>query len=381
MSHILLNDDDPFPLPTIDSGQYAETLKNIEHLLKTLFQAHWLLQPSAQRMERAAVFPPDWSPLQILMTLNDHLVALVQVSNRLHHDLIDQSLHYQLDPLFEAALTTLVPVTEVITDFSTNQAIDRAIWTLNQALQMFYTKFAAALQSGCYDKPLRNARKNRRSLTDYLNHLLDQYAKLLVVRIDLSYQSGSPCQRSYVMAKQHRLDFFKVRRWHPAFNYCLGYAWKLEYGLDRGFHYHVLLLYDGSQIKSDVAMAHALGQHWQMITQSNGIYYNCNHAALERYQHHPHNALGQVRYHDTVKLQALTQVIHYLTKPNRYIQILPQNPERFFGRSCCIQRAHPQVGRPRHYPRVVIPTDWPTETLFEWCDLDEGDDGGITTDV
>jgi hypothetical protein len=134
-------------------------------------------------------------------------------------------------------------------------------------------------------------------------------------------------------------------------------VWKLEYGIEKGLHLHLLFFFDGAKVREDITLAQQLGQLWLETTQGQGLVYNSNLTACKQFADSPDNALGMVSHDDRVKLQALTgKVVTYLTKLDEYVALCVPQGKRTFGHS---QVALPREGlarrgRPRKHPSVVI---------------------------
>lgn len=56
-------------------------------------------------------------------------------------------------------------------------------------------------------------------------------------------------------------------RSNKLFDNRVGYVWKLEYGIDKGFHYHMMI--------QDINIAKMIGEYWAaVITHYRGLYYS-----------------------------------------------------------------------------------------------------------
>lgn len=119
--------------------------------------------------------------------------------------------------------------------------------------------------------------RNRERLSNYLGDLIDHYSKLLFVRVDLAYLKD----------KQHKVNVWQfqqdvrellgfIQDGDRCFRDLEGYAWALEQGEDKGFHCHLLLIYNGSTRQKDYYLADQTIQRWQEITEGNGYGFNCN---------------------------------------------------------------------------------------------------------
>lgn len=194
----------------------------------------------------------------------------------------------------------------------------------------------------------RKSRDNYRRMRTLLEALLTCYSRLTVVRVDLGYTEWHAPYIDYETARQHRQQLSQQIQTHPMFQHLVGHVWKLEWGIKKGFHYHVLFFFNGHQVREDVAYGQQIGELWNyQITDGQGHYHNCNRNAGNIYQH---NALGVVDYHDQEKIRGLDFIARYLTKMDEYASIMVQ------GRTFQTSRL-PEIvssaGRPRHYPTHI----------------------------
>ncbi|SFH38397.1 YagK/YfjJ domain-containing protein [Modicisalibacter xianhensis] len=192
-----------------------------------------------------------------------------------------------------------------------------------------------------------NSRRNRKSMREWVNALFQKHAYLQVIRVDLGYRKDIATSVPYEMASTQRAKFCKYFHHELLFAHMVGYAWKLEWGVSRGFHYHFLFFFDASQVQNDVLRAQWIGEYWsQKITNGDGTYYSCNHNADTTYYY---NALGKMAYHDVNKRQGLEYIISYLTKPDEYAS-LAVSGRTFFHSRTPHSSGGPRPGRPRQYP-------------------------------
>lgn len=192
--------------------------------------------------------------------------------------------------------------------------------------------------------------KRSKSLDSYIDALFEKHSRLVVIRLDLSYESSvfhrkQNLQDSMLQVKQ---DWARMQRdLHKGvpIKELLGFACKLEYGASKGFHFHLLVFYDGATYRKDVALAKLLGEHWKnTVTTGSGRYFNCNNqAAKYRYP-----GVGVVSHLDTDIIKNLKdRVASYLTKVDYWVRFSPECGRAFF-RGNMPKLSSVKKGRPRN---------------------------------
>lgn len=206
---------------------------------------------------------------------------------------------------------------------------------------------------------LRSAAKNYSGLVDYIDSLFARYSRLLVLRVDFSYGKGrlnvedysQPSDRLDVLRivtgeiVEHRIELIDYLK-----NKCpelgmVGYVWKLEYGREKGHHYHMMFFLDGAKVRQDIVIAKLIGEHWSnVITQGRGVYYNCN-GNKDKYKY---CGVGMISHNEAEKLRNLKEkAAIYLTKADRYVSACMPDNRRSFGKGNSPKLGGRSVGRPR----------------------------------
>lgn len=227
------------------------------------------------------------------------------------------------------------------------------------------------------DNRRRGYRSNLASLRGYVSDLFARYSRLLVVRLDVGYRQGlslNPLMAQYHVVvstqpeygissphepslppsprvtigqiQQHREALLAFIRNTFGHKFC-GYAWKLEYGARKGYHFHVVLFFNGAHLCRDVAIGARIGDHWNsVITAGQGNYYNCN-ANRHRYRH---PCIGNLSWNSPALQQGMDYLCAYLMKPDLYARLELGPGQRTFGRGVSPLRGwadQPRRGRPR----------------------------------
>jgi len=190
----------------------------------------------------------------------------------------------------------------------------------------------------------RSSNKNYKELTKYVDALFKHHARLLVLRVDLSY-SKENSRTTQAQAKQDRKRLFENARSNKLFDDMVGYIWKLEHGPDKGFHYHMMFFYDGSKVREDVTLARRVGEYWSdVVTKGRGLYFNCN-ANKHAYKT---CGVGMINHTDEQLRKWLCRAVIYLTKTDLYMKL--QTVGRGMGKG-----NRPSQKDSRGRPRAISP--------------------------
>jgi hypothetical protein len=163
----------------------------------------------------------------------------------------------------------------------------------------------------------RSSNKNHKELTEYVDALFESYSRLLVLRVDLSY-SKENSKITQEQATRDRARLFENARSNKMFDDMVGCIWKLEHGPEKGFHYHVMMFFNGAKVREDITKAIQVGEYWtNVVTKGRGLYYNCNAAKL-RYKS---CGIGMVDHRDTQLREGLKKAVIYLTKTDLYMRL------------------------------------------------------------
>ena len=200
-----------------------------------------------------------------------------------------------------------------------------------------------ALYKKAVNEYQRASRKNHRSILDYIDSLFHSYAKILVIRIDLSYKLG--VNADLIRVRKDRGRLFLNAKSNKIFSNMIGFVWKLETGLYKGLHYHVVFFFDGSKVREDINIARRIGEYWVgQITNNEGLYFNCNRVK-NRYKN---CGIGMVSYCDEQKRAFLLDAVKYLTLTEKYLKPMNEDGFRCLGKGV-LKKKPEKLGRPRMY--------------------------------
>lgn len=167
---------------------------------------------------------------------------------------------------------------------------------------------------------LNKAVRNQRSMNRYIKVLLDQFHKLMVVRVDFTYKAECKDLITLETAQRHMAKLLRSRRSNKLFEHCVGYAWSLEYGERKGgYHFHCFFFFKGDKVQNHTFYGDQVGQCWMDVTSGFGNFFNCNRSRIK----YKRNGIGKVHYADEQKCANLIYAAGYLTKRQFFIVINP----------------------------------------------------------
>lgn len=204
----------------------------------------------------------------------------------------------------------------------------------------------------------RAVNQNRKSLVGLVDAVFRRHAKVLVVRLDLSYlksslmsldQQNQSCEDVVRHREKLLADVRKMFK-----GKLISYIWKMEYGPMRGYHYHTFFFLDGSQCMQDIVIAKMIGEHWaKVVTEGSGSYFNCN-ANKKSY---PALGIGMISYDDWGKINNLkNRSLEYVVKADYYVRALACVKIRTLGKGATPKPLAANIGRPRgrHKPEFGV---------------------------
>ena len=228
-------------------------------------------------------------------------------------------------------------------------------------------KLRQDLRSKDFRKIIENKKKaiskNKQSLLRYISDLFEYRSRLLVLRVDLGYSEIerlhkfrprrdkkiplSPPPKLKIFgeaAREHRVSLIKQLGKQFKKNF-IGYVWKLEYGTDKGFHYHMIFFLDGANCRQDITIAQSIGELWKNeIVQGDGVYWNLN-AEKKRFEKNNCVATGMISSNDRATRNNLERMATYLVKPDYFVRTALPNGARTLGKGG--KPTKNKTGRPR----------------------------------
>lgn len=166
--------------------------------------------------------------------------------------------------------------------------------------------------------------RNRASIQSYMRTIIKDHHKLLLVRVDLSYTKQRHGQIGFQDFYQHVQKLRQLLKdQHGCFAELKGYVLKLEQGKDKGFHAHLLFIYNGSKRQNDTFLGQAVIDKWREIVGEGAIGNNCNSVKhKQRYRQTGRLALGMLHRDDEQMINNVTVMLNYFASEDKYDQNL-----------------------------------------------------------
>jgi hypothetical protein len=162
--------------------------------------------------------------------------------------------------------------------------------------------------------------------TNKIDELRVNFPKLLILRLDLSMLKDQV--DSVKNVKQFKKSFEAyLKKIRSMKEEMIGYIWKLEYGKNKGYHYHTLFFLDGNKHQKDEILGDVFGKAWLEITQGKGSYYNCN-ASKYLYKR---LGIGMLHHDNLAGFSALKEIAVYFTKVDQFLFLPPGERGKTFG--------------------------------------------------
>lgn len=176
-----------------------------------------------------------------------------------------------------------------------------------------------------------------------INEVFANCSSVEVLRIDFSYKYPDA---EHVTAEKARSDlkrFLNNRRHNKSlFQYCLTYIWKLEWGPDKGYHFHLIFFYNGRYVCNDSYWSNQLCKYWEEITKGIGQSHDCNRDK-DRYIR---RGIGTITRKNDAKRKILVEdVVGYLTKTDQCLRVKKLGRDRCYGKGKPPKKSN--AGRPR----------------------------------
>lgn len=215
-----------------------------------------------------------------------------------------------------------------------DKSLDDFVCKLNVAIEDVRAYLASSQYKRDVNNYTRSSRKNYASLKSLARRLFQNNSRLMVIRVDFGYRSASDIMGNkpvYVTSDQavaNRDSLLRaLKNKYPSLK---GYAWCMEYGVLRGFHFHAIFFLDSRANPRDINVANEICDLWRVdITKFHGFAFNCN-AVKARYKS---CGIGIIDHFNKDAMAGLFMAFRYMTKPDEVMKLQVTKGFRSFGRS------------------------------------------------
>jgi hypothetical protein len=196
--------------------------------------------------------------------------------------------------------------------------------TFNALHSFLRREWAAKGYKTRFQRRREESKKRSKDYQRYVDAWFAKLAKLIVLRIDLSYR---PEYWETITLEDLNADYERLEnnaRHNKIFRGRRGHVAKIEYGLGKGLHMHVIFLFDTEHKQAIRHVYHAqqIGEYWKrVVTKGRGDYWNCN-ADTAKYQRWGKLGVGSLHVEeDHEKIRNLKLfVIDYLCKMDQFLR-------------------------------------------------------------
>lgn len=253
------------------------------------------------------------------------------------------------------------PYVLLFTTVATKRGLTRSDFALDKAkkIESFATDLRSAATELGIEKMAINQRRsvteNSKSLKDYIDSLFESHARLLVVRVDLGFRKNEekPFERREINQEYIQSHFNKfIKHLGRKFPALVGFARKLEFGVMRGYHFHLILFFNGRKVREDATLGHLVGMYWVKVTSGHGNFWNCN-ASKERYINNGTLGIGMVHRSDTESRLNLERAALYLVKIDNHIRLKWPRKWRTFTKGVPKSKGSGRRGRPLSFAKML----------------------------
>lgn len=210
---------------------------------------------------------------------------------------------------------------------------DEDIFSNHAAFKRFQIELRKELSSFLSNNKKKRER-NWEPFRKYFEDMVSHHCKLLLVRVDLNYPSEThPGVTKF--AEHIKVLLKRIHDKDTIFEGQIGYAYRLEQGgKSRGYHCHLLVIYNGSLQCNDNYYGHEIGRLWrEKITKGSGGFFNCNQASnKQRYRNKGTLGIGMIKRCNEKSVHNAFNVIRYLAmseKADQYMRVCWKGMNQF----------------------------------------------------
>ena len=233
--------------------------------------------------------------------------------------------------------------------------LEQYVWHLDDTIEEIRRAGNSEAFKDWKERLARQPKENEEKLWFLIEASLAVNHHISVLRFDLGYakyfcdpELSGEAAITYRDIREHRIQLRRFLKCYlkdrlPDPKACKGmvFAIKMEYGLDKTYHFHVIVVLNGDVVAHDVGVVQLICDHWRKwITKGRGGACNCNGRSYK------YPVLGLIRYDEespenVEKLRNLKdRVVPYVTKPDYYVDMVKPQRDRSFWPS-----QFPQIGK------------------------------------
>lgn len=181
-----------------------------------------------------------------------------------------------------------------------------------------------------------NEKRNRESLSIRLSQAISRYSKVEVVRVDLAYKES---EQKFATVENFLSDLnlfrYHIGKRKEPFKYLVDYVWAMEQGETKGYHCHLMFVFNGHYRQRGWAIAKDIGELWVKITKQQGTYFNCHAPSqVERYRMLGRLGIGRIHKGNDDEVKNCLAVGAYLVNPEKedqHLRVKTSKRMRTFG--------------------------------------------------
>lgn len=213
---------------------------------------------------------------------------------------------------------------------------------LNQIQLGVYDEIHGAIFKEAIRKRVRRSTEHFKSAERYLSQLRKESGRLLVIRLDICF----PTELKNISVQEVKSYFscFSQKLRRSSSLVFKGYIWKLEYGFNKSFHYHLIIFLCGRKHCHDIKLAQMIGEMWDKTVNGKNCYFNCH--STKQLKHYRDIVVGRLEQNDHIKSDRLLNiVIRYFCKKDQFIMHKSILHKNTFGTGLTLNNRK-KVGRP-----------------------------------
>ncbi|MBN6523295.1 inovirus-type Gp2 protein [Acinetobacter pittii] len=204
---------------------------------------------------------------------------------------------------------------------------------------------------------------NQKEFLKQVKTIIYDHNQLLFVRVDLGYLK---CSMSTITIKGFYANISSLIKLmkdkNNCFKHLLGYGLALEQGITKGYHGHLLLIYNGSKHDQDWDIGNKVIKKWESITQNDGYGRHSNTKEIkDKYERQGILGIGIIKRQHLSQVHNALKVAQYLVEPEKYGQMLLVKP---LGRRSFFKGSYKPHGRQYQLKFVQPPID-PLQIVME----------------